>query len=170
MQEVALRPFDPASDESRLRHWLCQPHVARWWGEPEERLADALQHPPECHAVITIDEIPVGYVCWQRLGPDEIEAAGLPALPDGLVDIDMYLGEPEWMGQGIAPQVGRLLLAYLRADPRVSFVGTGTSASNERAIRAAEKLGFWLFQEYQEPELGPCRYMILEMNSPLRGV
>ncbi len=163
MPEVALRPFNPASDEVTLRHWLRQPHVARWWGDPEERLGDALGHPPEQHAIITVDSAPIGYVCWQRLGPEEMNAVGLTDLPDGLVDIDVFLGEPEAMGQGVGPRLGPLLLARLRADPHVSFAGIGTSVSNERAIRAAEKLGFRLFREYQEPEVGPCRYMVLAL-------
>lgn len=161
MQEVALRPFDPASDESRLRRWLRQTHVTRWWGAAEERLPDVLQHPAEHHAVIVVDGTPVGYVCWQRVPPDELEAAGLPDLPQGTVDVDVFIGESEMRGQGIGTAVGRLLLARWCADPDVSFAGVGISASNTRSLRAAEKLGLQLFREYQDPETGPSRYLLL---------
>ena len=39
-----------------------------------------------------------------------------------------------------------------------------TSVSNERAIRAYEKVGFRLFREFQDPESGPCRYMLAEIR------
>jgi RimJ/RimL family protein N-acetyltransferase len=55
----------------------------------------------------------------------------------------------------------------LRADPLVQYVGVGTSVSNERAIRAFEKVGFRLFREFQDPECGSCRYMVVQVRDPV---
>jgi len=164
MQEVGLEIFNPTLDSQRLRGWLYQPHVARWWGDPQRQWEDLLRRSPQTHAVIVADGTPVGYVCWQRPPRDELEAAGLTDLPEDLVDIDILIGEPECLGLGVGPKALRLLVAKLREDPLVTFAGLGTSVSNQRAIRAYEKAGFRLFREFEDPECGPCQYLVLELR------
>lgn len=161
---VRLRPFDPETDLPRLRRWLNRPHVARWWGDPERALEEARHRPPEAHVVIIADERPAGYMCWATPSQHEREAAGLTDLPADLLDVDVLLGEPEALGKGIGPHAGALLLAHLHATCDASCVGVGTSASNQRALRAAEKLGFRLVRTFDDPEIGPCCYMVLDMR------
>jgi len=69
-------------------------------------------------------------------------AGWLADLPEDLVDIDVLIGEPEFIDRGVGPRSLSLLLARLRVDPFVTIAGVGTSVSNERAIRAFEKAGF----------------------------
>ena len=162
--EVRLEAFDPEYHSQRLREWLHRPHVARWWGDPQLALESSLRCSPESCAVIVADGAPVGYLCWQTLQEDELKAAGLADLPEGLVDIDVMIGEPEFIGRGVGPRSLGLLLARLRADPFVSVAGVGTSVSNDRAIRAFKKAGFRLFREFQDPEFGSCWYMVVEVR------
>ena len=164
IHEVRLRTFDPKLDSQRLRDWLRRAHVARWWGEPQQQLENLLRCSRETQTVIVADGTPVGYLCWQKPPQDELEAAGLTDLPEDLVDIDIMIGESKVVGQGVGPRALRLLLNRSRADPLVSFAGVATSVSNERAIRAFEKAGFRLFREFQDPESGPCRYMVVEIH------
>ena len=162
--DVRLDTFDPTLHSERLLVWLCRPHVARWWGDPQQNLQHAAQLAPETHALIIADGTPVGYLCWQRPSQHELEAADLIDLPEDLMDIDILIGEPELVGQGIGPQALGLLLARLREDPLLRFAGLGTSVSNVRAIRAFEKAGFRFFREFQDPESGPCRYVVAEVR------
>ncbi len=164
IHEVRLETFDPELDSQRLRDWLRRPHVARWWGDPRQHLASLPRCSRENQAVIVADGAPVGYLCWQKPSQDELEAAGLTDLPEGIVDIDILIGESKVVGQGVGPRALGLLLDRLRADPLVSSAGVATSVSNERAIRAFEKAGFRLFREFQDPESGPCRYMVAEIH------
>ena len=127
-------------------------------------LENSLQCSPENHAVIVADGTPVGYLCWQTPPQHELEAAGLADLPKDLVDIDVLIGEPEFIDRGVGPRSLGLLLARLRVDPFVTVAGVGTSVSNERAIRAFEKAGFRLFRAFQDPEFGSCRYMVVEVR------
>ena len=161
IREVRLETFDPKLHSQRLRDWLHRPHVARWWGDPQLAFEHSLRCSPENHAVIVADGSPVGYLCWQTPPRNELEAAGLADLPEDLVDIDVLIGEPAFIDRGIGPRSLGLLLARLRADPLVTVAGVGTSASNERAIRAFEKAGFRLFREFQDPEFGSCWYMVV---------
>ena len=164
IHEVRLRTFDPKLDSQRLRDWLRRPHVSRWWGDPQLALEDSQRRSHETCAVIVADGAPVGYLCWQTPPQDELEVAGLADLPEGLVDIDVLIGEPEVIDRGVGSRSLGLFLDRLRADPFVSVAGVGTSVSNKRAIRAFEKAGFRLFREFQDPESGPCRYMVVEIR------
>lgn len=161
---VRLRSFDPALDAHKLQEWLCQPHVAPWWGDPWLAVEDALRRPPDTCAIIVADDVEVGYLCWQQPRQEELSAAGLTDLPERLVDIDILIGEPAAIDQGVGPRALGLVLDRLRADPSVAFGGVGTSEANPRAMRAFEKAGFSLFREFQDPEWGPCRYMTVDVR------
>ncbi len=164
MGEITLRSFDPELDMERLRDWLSRPHVVRWWGNLDQELQHALQRPGDTHAIIVADETPVGYVCWQIPTRDELAEAGLTDLPRNLVDIDIVIGEPDYIGRGIGPEAIRILLARLHREAVFSCAGLGTSVSNTRAIRAYAKAGFRLFRDFQDPEHGPCRYMWIDLR------
>lgn len=164
MHRVTLEAFDLMRDSGRLLRWLAQPHVAKWWGDAALAMQHARQCAPESHALIVADRAPVGYLCWQEPPKEELEAADLTDLPRGLVDIDILIGEPDLLGQGVGSRALELLLARLRCDPSVAFAGLGTSASNTNAIRCYEKAGFRLFREFQDPEWGPCQYLIAEVQ------
>jgi aminoglycoside 6'-N-acetyltransferase len=161
IREVRLETFDPELHSQRLRDWLHRPHVARWWGDPQLALENSLRCSPESQAVIVADGAPVGYLCWQTPPQSELATAGLADLPEDLVDIDVLIGEPEFLDRGVGPRSLGLLLDRLRTDPVVTVAGVGTSVSNERAIRAFEKAGFRLFREFQDPEFGSCWYMVV---------
>lgn len=164
MHDVTLEDFDPGRDSERLRRWLAQPHVAKWWGDPARAMEHAGRCPPESHALIVADGAPVGYVCWQAPPGAELEAAGLGDMPRGLVDIDVLIGEPGLLGQGVGSRALGVLLARLRAEQAIAFAGLGTSASNTNALRCFAKAGFRLFREFQAPEWGPCKYMIADVR------
>lgn len=162
--DVALRTLDLQADLPLLECWLRSPHVARWWGTPDPHLTALAQRSKDTHAMITAGGRPVGYLCWQRPPRSELEATGLTDLPEDLVDIDLLIGEPELLGRGIGPKALVLLLAKLLGE-EVGFAGLGTSTANRPAIRAFEKAGFRLFRDFQDPEYGPCAYLVAQLRS-----
>jgi aminoglycoside 6'-N-acetyltransferase len=164
--EVTLEGVDLIRDRDRLLGWFDQPHVARWWGDPARAWRHASECGPESHALIVADGAPVGYLCWRAPCGEDLEAADLTDLPRGLVDVDILVGEADRLGQGVGSGALGLLLARLRADPSVSFAGLGTSASNTIAMRCFERAGFRLHREFQDPEWGPCRYLIADVRRP----
>ncbi len=165
MRTVRLAMFDESLHSEALHTWLNRPHVARWWGDPKVALEHAVRCRPEVHAVIIADGTPIGYLCWQVPTAAELEGAGLADLPERLVDIDILIGEPDLLGLGIGPQALRLLLDQFSKESSYSHAGLGTSVSNVRAIRAFEKAGFRLFRQFQDPELGPCWYMVAQLRA-----
>jgi aminoglycoside 6'-N-acetyltransferase len=162
---VTLEAFDLIRDSDRLRRWLAQPHVARWWGDAARAMQHASACAPESHALIAADGTPAGYLCWQEPPREELEAASLTDLPSGLVDIDILIGDAALLGRGVGSRALELLLARLRGNPSVSFAGLGTAASNTNAIRCFERAGFRLHREFQDPEWGSCRYLIADVRA-----
>ena len=161
---VELRAIDEKADLPTIDRWLRSPHIVRWWGSYDLRAAMPAQRSRDTDALITVDREPVGYVCWQRPSRSELAAAGLVGLPVNLVDIDILIGEPEFLGRGVAPRALRLLLTRLGSEG-VEFAGVGTSTSNRAAIRAFEKAGFRAFQDFEDPQFGSCRYLLAHLNA-----
>jgi aminoglycoside 6'-N-acetyltransferase len=147
--DVALGAFDPDRHLWLLDAWLRRPHVARWWGEPERALAAVLQRPRGAEALIVVDARAVGFVCWQTLSQEERSSAGLADLPDGLVDVDILIGEPDVVGQGVGPAALRLVLATLKAS-RVPVVGLAAATTNQRALNAYAKAGLRAYHDFHE--------------------
>lgn len=161
---VGLEVLDPGRDEQLLERWLRSPHVARWWGAADRHLRTLGRRSKETHALITADGRPVGYLCWQRPSREDLEVAQLTDLPEGLVDIDILIGEPDYLGCGVGPKALTVLLAKLHGEG-VRFAGLATSISNLRAIRAFEKAGFSAFRVFEDPD-GPYRYMVRNLIVP----
>jgi len=149
MPDVHLTAFDPDRDLPLVAAWLHRPHVAQWWGDPEQALAAVRHHPVATEALIKIDARPAGFVCWQTPPREELVAAGLSDLPADLVDVDILIGEPDALGQGIGAAALSQVLARLR-DEGVRTVGLGTAVANRRALRAYEKVGFHPFRDFRE--------------------
>jgi aminoglycoside 6'-N-acetyltransferase len=163
VDDVGLRVLDLQADLQLLKRWLRSPHVVRWWGAPDLHLTSLPQRSRNTDAVITANGRPVGYLCWQRPSPPELDAAGLTDLPEDLVDIDIMVGEPEFVGRGVGTRALVLLLARLHREG-VGFAGVGTSTANRVAIRAFEKAGFRLFRDFDDPESGPCTYLVTQLG------
>jgi aminoglycoside 6'-N-acetyltransferase len=145
--DVALGAFDPDRHLSLLDTWLCRPHVARWWGEPERALAAVLQRPRGGEALIMLDARAVGFVCWQTLSKEERSSADLEAMPDGLVDVDILIGEPDVVGRGVGPAALRLVLSTLKASG-VPVVALAAAMTNQRALSAYVKVGFRAYRDF----------------------
>ncbi len=165
-QRVALQELVLPRHAELLESWLRRPHVIRWWGEQGQELTALLRRPPGSHALIVADGVPVGYLCWGPPAADELAAAGLMDLPDALVDIDILIGEPQFVGHGIGPRALCLLLDRLRTRSDVRWAGVGTARSNQVAIAAFEKAGCRLFTEFEDPDSGPCKYMVVDLREP----
>jgi aminoglycoside 6'-N-acetyltransferase len=163
--DIDLVAFDPEEHLPLLERWLPQPHVRRWWGDPETNIARARRCPPAGgHVLITAAATPVGYLCWQPYRREDLEILGGRDIPDGSIDVDIFIGDLAHVGRGVGPRALRLLLALLAADPSVPLVGMCTSVDNTRAVRAYEKAGFSRVREYDDPEWGRCWFMAVRLR------
>jgi aminoglycoside 6'-N-acetyltransferase len=161
--DVALEPFAWSSCGELLSAWLRRPHVQRWWRETGHWLEQIRTTAAKDHAIITVSGRPVGYIRWQPVSRRILDELGLFEIPSGGADIDLFLGEPEWLGRGVGPTALRLLLARL-GDDGVPLAGLCPSVENFVAIRAFEKAGFGKLREFNDPSVGQCWVLTIELT------
>lgn len=141
-----------ASDLPLLGRWLAEPAVVRWWNHdpsPEGVQRDfgpsVRGEEPGQDLVVLLDGRPVGLLQRSRISDydEELEEfAALVEVPEGAVELDYLLGEPDLRGRGL----GSRLIAAAVADtwatmPDVPAVLIAVVASNVASWRAVEKAG-----------------------------
>jgi aminoglycoside 6'-N-acetyltransferase len=130
-----------ADDLPLVRHWLGEPHVVRWWGQPDQQfdlVKGDLDEPAMDQFIVTSDARPFGYLqcydpeCWDSfLGPQ----------PGGTRGIDQFIGEADMLDRGHGSGFIRSFVDRLLTDGAPRIV-TDPDPANARAIRAYEKAGF----------------------------
>ncbi len=143
--DLSLRPTGPA-DLALLRHWDEQPHVIA--ADPNDDWAweVELQRDPDWREMLIaeLDGRPIGFI--QIIDPAREDSHYWGDVPAGLRAIDIWIGEEADLGRGYGTRMMRLALDRCFADPEVRSVLIDPLASNTRAHRFYERLGF-LFLE-----------------------
>jgi aminoglycoside 6'-N-acetyltransferase len=148
-----------AGDLAMVRQWLAMPHVAEWWGDPDQQfelvIAD-LAEPAMEQFIVATDAGPFGYLQCYDLHAWPNAAFG--PQPDGTRAIDQFIGIPEMVDRGhgsgfVSSFVDELLRS---GTPRVI---TDPRPENTRAIRAYEKAGFCRDRIVDTPD-GPALVMV----------
>lgn len=138
---IALRPARPA-DRGLLEHWDRQPHVIDAdpnddWGWETE-----LARNPDWREQLigTVDGRAVGFV--QIIDPAREDSHYWGKIAAGYRAIDIWIGEAADLGRGFGSAFMRLALARCFAAPEVHSVLIDPLASNARAHRFYQRLGF----------------------------
>jgi aminoglycoside 6'-N-acetyltransferase len=133
-----------------LRQWLNEPHMREWWGDPDEELGfirDMVDGRDTTRPfLIVVDGDIVGYIQywfvdhyqneqWVRDNP------WLAELPPGTIGVDLSIGLPDRLSQGIGSAALAAFAAGLRRDGRVTII-IDPDSRNARAVRAYRKAGF----------------------------
>ncbi len=146
--EMTLRDATPA-DVTLLRHWDEQPHVIEsdpnddWQWEQEL----TRQHDWRQQLIAEVEGCPIGFI--QIIDPAHEESHYWGACPEGLRAVDIWIGEEGHLGRGFGTQMMRLALDRCFQEPLVRAVLIDPLASNARARRFYERLGFH-FVEYRQ--------------------
>lgn len=157
-----------------LRHWLEQPHVARWWNHETSVESVARDFGPAISGeepsedlLVRLDGRPVGLVQRYRLAdyPEYLaELTALTEVPEGTMSIDYLIGEARWTGRGLGPRMIRSVLRALWSDhPDAPRVLVPVSVANRASWRALEKAGLRRVAEGaltpDNPVDGPAHYL-----------
>lgn len=139
--EIRLREAVPA-DLELLRFWDSQPHVIAadpnddWHWEEE-----LLRKPPWREMLIAeADGKPIGFV--QIIEPATEESHYWGEVEPNLRAIDIWIGEAAWLGKGYGTRIMKEAIARCFKDPAVTAILVDPLASNVRAHRFYERLGF----------------------------
>jgi aminoglycoside 6'-N-acetyltransferase len=142
---LALRPATPA-DLHLLRHWDEQPHVIACDPNDDWQWELELGRAPDWREqlIAELDGRPIGFV--QIIDPAREESHYWGDVPEGLRAIDIWIGEAGDLGQGHGTRMMQQALARCFAEPMVTAVLIDPLASNVRAHRFYERLGFRLVE------------------------
>jgi aminoglycoside 6'-N-acetyltransferase len=138
---LSLRPATPA-DLPLLWHWDEQPHVVASDPDDDWDWETELARDPDWREqlIAEVDGRPVGFV--QIIDPAREDSHYWGEVPPDLRALDIWIGEASDLGRGYGTEIMRLALARCFAAPEVSAVLLDPLASNTRAHRFYERLGF----------------------------
>jgi len=96
--------------------------------------------------IIYFNATPIGYIQYYNVYDfPRDDNATLEGLPKNLAAIDLYIGEADFVGQGLGPLlIDQFLIHYVWKYFSACFVDV--NASNTQARRAYEKAGFKLIK------------------------
>ena len=129
---VRLRNVEVA-DRARLEAILTEPSVAQWWNPPDDAgaAADWLADDDQTTFVIEHAGAVVGSIQFAEVLDANYRSAS----------IDLFLSSAA-QGRGLGPDAIRAVASYLFADRGHHHVTMDPAATNRRAIRAYQKVGF----------------------------
>lgn len=138
---VTLRLATP-EDRDLLTYWDNQPHV--WDSDPSDdwNWTVELERSPEWREqlVAEVDGKPIGFL--QIIDPLLEETHYWGPVEENLRAIDIWIGEKDYLGRGFGTEMMRLAIARCFADANVTAILIDPLASNTRAHRFYERLGF----------------------------
>ena len=149
-ERVTLRPVE-AADVERLTEILREPEVARWWGrwDAERVRKELLEDDETAVFAIEADGEVIGLIQYYEETDPDYRHAG----------IDVTLATA-WHDRGYGTEAVRVLARHLFEERGHHRLTIDPSATNERAIRAYEKVGFrpvGLMRRYERAPDGTWR-------------
>ncbi len=136
--------FRPLTQDDLLliKTWLHEPHVRTWWRNPQRQydlIAGDLPDPKIDLHLVYLGETPFAYL--QDYCVQDWMQPHLADLPQGTRAIDLFIGDPAFLGQGHGAGMVRQFAQDL-IDAGIRQVVIDPEASNTRAIGAYTKAGF----------------------------
>lgn len=157
---MILRPATLA-DLELLRHWDEQPHVVESDPNDDWNWELELARTPEWREqlIAEVDGRRIGFV--QIIDPAREESHYWGDVPLHLRAIDIWIGDERDLGRGYGTHMMRLAIARCFAPPDVTAILIDPLASNVRAHRFYERLGF-RFVERRSFGEDDCRVYVLD--------
>ena len=137
---ITLRPAT-INDLSLLRHWDEQPHVFASDPDDWNWEVELHRHPSWRRQLIAeLDNKPIGFI--QIIDPAEEETHYWGDVPGHLRALDIWIGEKENLGKGYGTEMMKLAINLSFAGNDAEAILLDPLASNTKAHRFYERLGF----------------------------
>ena len=138
---VHLRPATPA-DLDLLRRWDEAPHVKAAKGDDDWQWKRELGRKRDWREqlIAEVGGRPIGYL--EIIDPSREDTKYWGCIAEGYRAIDLWIGEPDALGQGFGSQIMSQAIERSFADPSVNTILVDPLESNVRAHRFYESLGF----------------------------
>lgn len=148
MSKISLRPATIA-DLPLLRYWDEQDHVIT--SDPHddwEWETELIRNPPwRLQLIAELDNRPIGFV--QIIDPAEEETHYWGNVSANQRAIDIWIGEAQELGKGYGTEMMRLAIVVCFKEASVKGILIDPLASNTKAHRFYERLGFRFVERKQ---------------------
>ncbi len=143
---LRLRPATQ-EDASVLRGWESAPHLDGLLGDGDWQWETALASDRPAHRpfIAEVEDQPIGFL--EILDPALDPERYWGDLPPGHRAIDLWIGNPDFIGRGFGREMMRLALELCFSDPEVHTVLVDPLASNTASHRFYVCCGFRLVEE-----------------------
>lgn len=144
------------SDLPLIYGWLARPHIAEWiHGDGLQNTLNGLKNFVEgqptagAYWVAHLNETPFAFLISSKRDINEPELAAISLAGNCTVGLDIFIGDVNMTGKGF----GALLIKdfLLTNFPNATDFVIDPEATNSRAIRAYEKVGFQIVGEFVAP-------------------
>lgn len=156
------------ADYPMLRRWLAEPHIGGWWGDPAAEVAllgrDLDTGGTDMRIVWTggPDGRPFAYL--QSYPAHAWPAPQYEGFGPSAMALDMFLGDPDFLGQGHAQGFLRQRAAELLAEGAEAVL-VDPDPKNSRAVTTYRKAGFVPVGERVDAEGAPVLVMAFGPDS-----
>lgn len=146
--KISLRPASE-SDFSIIETWLHKEYIKKWYGEPEEWLAEIRNDSGEFswlnHYIVEHENLSIGFCQYYDCAktPEGFEWENEP---QGTFAIDYLIGEEQYLKKGLGSVIIQKLCQLISSNENpVQFVADPVP-ENADSIKLLEKNGFTLDQ------------------------
>jgi RimJ/RimL family protein N-acetyltransferase len=141
---VFLRPAG-AGDYRQIETWLGKDYIKKWYGEPEEWLAEIRNDSGEFdwlnHYIVMYRDSPIGFCQYYDCAKTP-EGFEWDNEPEGSFSIDYLIGEEAYLKKGLGSVIVKQLCGLIRyRENPVQFVADPVP-ENTDSIRLLERNGF----------------------------
>lgn len=157
---LRLRPAT-AADAPLLRRWDDTPHILAADPHSDWQWETALttRVPGRESFIAEVDGLPIGFL--EILDPSQDPERYWGDAPEGIRAIDIWIGEPSYLGRGFGTEMMQQALEHCFADPCVTAIVVDPLADNTRAHRFYERLGF---RVTERRTFGPDDCLVLRLE------
>ena len=144
-----------SDDFPLLLEWLSKEHVKEWWDDGDDTLEKVSRHYGEAEvglARFILFEVEKG-------GEKPIGYFQSYCVPDGLIGIDQFIGEEDYINRGVGEKAIRMFTEMIMREHEPTSIILDPSPDNKRAVRCYEKVGFRHY-ETRQTEDGHLAYMM----------
>ncbi len=132
-----LRPMN-ADDLARFRKWLYTPHVAKWYHDPDDWIAETENKNNEFdwihHYIVEYDGVNIGFCQYYAWG-------GYTEM-GGTYSIDYLIGEKDFIGKGIGRHIVWQLIRKIEEHPDARRIVVQPEQGNKASCGLLLSCGF----------------------------
>jgi RimJ/RimL family protein N-acetyltransferase len=146
------------ADLPLLFKWFQQPYIAKLWVEPKEwtpfkeKYAKRLSSKEIFPFLAFIGEEPIAYIKYHFVSDEDRALFPDVELPKGSIGLDLFIGNPEYVGKGFGTQLLKEFISFLKkVEPKCTTIIIDPAPDNDRAIACYKKVGFKTIGPYEVP-------------------